>query len=87
MVGTFALVGLGVWYVIRLLKEDVTAPDWFFLVLAVVFSALGLWWAGYNPLWAPVVAGFSHGWHRVDQLVVYIRDWVKLAPLRDRNRR
>jgi hypothetical protein len=87
MVGIFALVGLGVWYVVNLLKEEITAPPWFFLVLTIGLSALGLWWAGENPLWAPAVAGFALGWQRLDEIVVFIRDWIKLAPLRGQPRR
>jgi hypothetical protein len=87
MVLTFALVGLGVWFTVRMLREELQAPDWFVMALVIGFSAAGLWWAGENPLWCFVVAGFAHFWYRLDEIVVYIRDWIKLTPLRDRNRR
>jgi len=81
MVGTFVLIGLGVWVVVRILKEEVTAPDWFFMALAVGFSALGLWWTDWSPLWCPVVAGFAHGWHRVDGLFQSLVDRVRIGNL------
>lgn len=87
MVLTFVLVGLGVFVVVRPLQELITAPSWFFMALAIGLGCLGCWWAGESALWGPVAAGFAHFWMRTEEVLVYIRDWVKLTPLRDRNRR
>jgi hypothetical protein len=87
MVLTLVLVGLGVFIVLRPLKEVVTAPSVFWMVIAIAFSALGCWWADENPLWCFAAAGFAHFWYRLDQIVEYLRDWVKLAPLRNQPRR
>jgi len=79
MVLTFVLVGLGVFTVVRPIRDFVTAPKAFFELVAIGFGCLGCWWAGESPLWGPVAAGFAHFWWRLEQVVSHIRDWAKVA--------
>jgi len=87
MVLTFVLVGLGVFAVIRPFQDVITAPPWFFMVMAIAFGCLGCWWAGESVLWGPVAAGFAHFWWRLEQVVAFIRDWVKVAAVTRVSRR
>jgi len=81
------LVGLGVFTVIRPLREVITAPDWFWMVVPIGFGCLGCWWAGENPLWGASAAGFALLWYRMDVILQFLRDWIKIAPLRNQPRR
>lgn len=87
MVLTFALLGLGVFVVMRPVTEATDAYSWFYEIVAIGFSAAGLALAGESAWWAPTVAGFAHGWYLLEQIITFLRDWVKLAPLRQQRPR
>jgi hypothetical protein len=66
----------------RLIDEVVEAPEGFLPATEMGVSVLAAMFVGESPGWGPTIAGIAHGCSLLEQVLVYTRDWVKLAPLR-----
>jgi hypothetical protein len=83
----FVLVGLGVFMVVRVATEGITAPAWFYMALSIALACGGLALTSESPWWGPAVAGIAFGFYRGDQVIVALRDWIRVRVLRGPSRR